>query len=86
MENKIYKLTNKEFIDLVKSSLNTSEVLFKLRDSKSNQKYIIQYDSNMQEIKRFGTIEECCEYLMKNNLVTTKIIKNLYKYFSKKHR
>lgn len=30
MENKIYKLTDKEFIDLVKSSLNTSEVLFKL--------------------------------------------------------
>lgn len=30
MENKIYKLTDQEFIDLVKSSLNTSEVLFKL--------------------------------------------------------
>ena len=30
MENKIYKLTDEEFIDLVKSSLNTSEVLFKL--------------------------------------------------------
>ena len=30
MENKIYKLTDKEFVDLVKSSLNTSEVLFKL--------------------------------------------------------
>ena len=30
MENKIYKLTDNEFIDLVKSSLNISEVLFKL--------------------------------------------------------
>ena len=30
MENKIYKLTDQEFSDLVKSSLNTSEVLFKL--------------------------------------------------------
>ena len=30
MENKIYKLTDEEFIDLVKSSLNRSEVLFKL--------------------------------------------------------
>ena len=30
MENKIYKLTDREFIDLVKSSLNISEVLFKL--------------------------------------------------------
>jgi len=30
MENKIDKLTREEFIDLVKSSLNISEVLFKL--------------------------------------------------------
>ena len=30
MENKIYKLTDREFIDLVKASLNISEVLFKL--------------------------------------------------------
>lgn len=30
MENKFYKLTDNEFIDLVKSSLNIAEVLFKL--------------------------------------------------------
>ena len=30
MENKIYKLTDEEFINLVKSSLNIAEVLFKL--------------------------------------------------------
>ena len=30
IENKVYKLTDEEFIDLVKSSLNISEVLFKL--------------------------------------------------------
>ena len=30
MENRIYKLSDNEFIDLVKSSLNISEVLFKL--------------------------------------------------------
>ena len=29
IENKVYKLTDEEFIDLVKSSLNISEVLFK---------------------------------------------------------
>jgi 5-methylcytosine-specific restriction endonuclease McrA len=42
---------------------------------KSNQKYVIQYDKNMNEIQRFGTISECCDYLMNNNLVKTKIIK-----------
>ena len=30
MENRIYKLSDNEFIDLVKSSLNISEVLFKM--------------------------------------------------------
>lgn len=42
---------------------------------KSNQKYVIQYDSDMNEIKRFGSIAECCEYLMDNNLVKTKLLK-----------
>lgn len=42
---------------------------------KSNQKYVIQYDSNMQEINRFGTISECCEFLMNSELVKTKILK-----------
>lgn len=42
---------------------------------KSNQKYVIQYDNNMNEINRFGSIAECCEYLMKNNLVKTRIMK-----------
>lgn len=42
---------------------------------KSNQKYVIQYDLNKNEINRFGTISECCEYLMNNNLVSTKLLK-----------
>ena len=42
---------------------------------KSNQKYVIQYNSEMEEVRRFGTISECCEYLMANNLVKTKILK-----------
>lgn len=42
---------------------------------KSNQKYVIQYDKDMQELRRFGSISECCEYLMQNNLVTTKLLK-----------
>lgn len=43
--------------------------------SKSNQKFVIQYDSNMNELNRFGTISECCKYLMENNLVKTKLLK-----------
>ena len=42
---------------------------------KSNQKYVIQYDKDMNEIQRFGSISECCEYLMNNNLVKTKLLK-----------
>lgn len=42
---------------------------------KSNQKYIIQYNSEMKEINRFGSVSECCNYLMDNNLVKTKILK-----------
>lgn len=43
--------------------------------SKVNQKYIIQYDSNHNELRRFGCIAECCKWLMDNNLVTTKLMK-----------
>lgn len=42
---------------------------------KSNQKYVIQYDENMNELNRFGSIAECCDYLMNNNLVKTKLLK-----------
>lgn len=40
--------------------------------SKSNQTYVIQYDKNHKEIRRFGSIAECCNWLMDNNLVQTK--------------
>jgi 5-methylcytosine-specific restriction endonuclease McrA len=43
--------------------------------AKSNQKYVIQYDKDMNEIQRFGTISECCNYLMNSGLVKTKILK-----------
>ena len=29
----------------------------------------------MEELNRFGSISECCEYLMNNNLVKTKLLK-----------
>lgn len=40
--------------------------------SKSNQTYVIQYDSNHKELRRFGSIAECCQWLMDNDLVKTK--------------
>lgn len=43
--------------------------------SKPNQKYVIQYDSNHKELRRFGSLAECCNYLMENNLVTTRLLK-----------
>ena len=43
--------------------------------SKPNQKYVIQYDSNHNEIRRFGCIAECCKWLMENGLVKTSLLK-----------
>ena len=42
--------------------------------SKPNQKYVIQYDSNHEELRRFGSINECCKWIMNNNLVKTKLL------------
>lgn len=53
----------------VKQALNEAGL------SKSNQKYVIQYDSNHNELNRFGSITDCCKYLIDNNLVNTKTIK-----------
>lgn len=38
----------------------------------SNQKYVIRLDENKQEIQRFGSIAECCKFLMENNEVNTR--------------
>lgn len=43
--------------------------------SKPNQKYVIQYDKDHKEVHRFGSIAECCRWLMNNNLVSTKVMK-----------
>ena len=51
------------------------KVLLESGLSKQNQKYIIQYDSEHNELRRFGSISECCQWLMDNNLVTTKLLK-----------
>ena len=42
---------------------------------KKNQKYVIQYDKNHNEVNRFGCIQECCQWLIDNNIVQTKLLK-----------
>lgn len=51
------------------------QVLAELGLTASKQKYVIQYDSNHKEINRFGSIAECCQWIMNNNLVKTKLLK-----------
>lgn len=61
-----------------KLRLNQKAVIQCLKDNglyKSNQKYVIQYNQDHKELRRFGTITECCKWLMDNNLVRTKLMK-----------
>ena len=56
MENKIYKLNDEQFIDLVKSSLNISEVLFKFGYStKGNSWGYSQVKKRMLELNLSGS-------------------------------
>lgn len=57
------------------SPIVIKQVLLKVGLGKQNQKYVIQYDSKHNELRRFGSISECCQWLMNNNIVTTKLLK-----------
>ncbi len=46
-----------------------------------NQKFVIRYDKNHDEIQRFGTIREACEFLISNNEVKTRLYKTCRKTF-----
>ena len=41
----------------------------------SNQKFVIRYDKDHNEIKRYGSLVECAKDLIKNNEVITKRVK-----------
>lgn len=41
----------------------------------SNQKYVIRYDKDRNEIMRWGSITEACKYLIENNEVKTERVK-----------
>ena len=43
--------------------------------SKPSQKYVIQYDKDHNEVNRFGSLSECCKWLMDNDFVKTKLLK-----------
>ena len=61
---------------IIKKTLSTEGIL------KLNQKYVIQYDLNNNEIKRFGSITECCNWLIEMKLVNTKNVKSCKKLLS----
>lgn len=48
-----------------------------------SQRHIIQYDSDKNETKRFGTISECCNWLMDSGLVKTKKMSTCRKQLAK---
>lgn len=59
------------------------EILNKLGLSKPNLKFVIRYDKDMNEIIRYGSINEACRALMENNECKTKLLKNCRASFLK---
>lgn len=49
----------------------------------SNQRYIIQYDENNNEIARYGSLAEVARYLINNTFVKTKRIETAKRTFSR---
>lgn len=59
------------------------QILLEANLLKQHQKYVIQYNSKHEEFKGFGSIAECCQWLMDNNLVRTKSMKTCKTTFNK---
>lgn len=81
LRNKVYQMYL-EFrsVKKVSKKLNVSpkaikQILTETGLTKPNQRYVIQYDSNHNEVSRFGSIADCCRWLMNNNIVKTKLMK-----------
>lgn len=75
--NKYFEFNSIEKVSKVLNlkSKAVKQVISNAKLGKSNQKYVIQYDCNMNELNRFGTISECCKYLMINGIVKTAVLK-----------
>ena len=65
---KVYKALN------IKDKV-VKQVINEAGYGKCNQKYVIQYDVNHKEIRRFGCLQDCCKWLIDNNIVQTKLYK-----------
>lgn len=52
-----------------------TKVVNETGQKKSNQKYVIRYDKNHKEIKRYGSLVEAAKDLINNNEVKTKRVK-----------
>lgn len=81
LKDKIYQMyLETKSIKTVSKKLNISpkaikQVLAETGLSKPNQRYVVQYDANHNEINRYGSIADCCRWLMENNVVKTKLMK-----------
>lgn len=52
-----------------------------ISNNASNQKFVIRYDLQGNELGRWGSINECCNYLILNRSLKTKSIKTARKTF-----
>ena len=52
-----------------------NQILNQSGQKKSNQKFVIRYDKDYNEIKRYGSLVECAKDLIENNEVVTKHVK-----------
>lgn len=54
-----------------------------LAPKKSNQLFVIRYDKDMNELMRFGSLNEACQYLIDNNEVKTQLLKTCRATFNR---
>ena len=77
--SRLYIETGSQRAICKKYGLNSRAVKQALSESglvAPNQKYVIQYDGARNELRRFGSIGECAEWLIDNMIVNTKSIKS----------
>ena len=79
MNNKIYELSEDEFISLIRQILSEEG----LESKYINQEYVIRYDLNHNEIARYGSINEMCQAVINAGETRTKIVKTCRNTFNR---